>query len=56
VCFQNRQKRESEVPVLWNQQAKTGRTFPNYKPDITIRDYEKGNYLLVDIAVSADKK
>jgi hypothetical protein len=36
--------------------VKTGRTFPNYKPDITSRDYERGNYLLLDIAVSADKK
>jgi len=35
---------------------KTGRTFPNYKPDMTNRDYEKGNYLSVDIAVPADKK
>jgi hypothetical protein len=30
--------------------------FPNYKPDIASRDYERGNCLLLDIAVSADTK
>ena len=26
--------------VLWNQQVQTGRTIPNNKPDIIIRDNE----------------
>jgi hypothetical protein len=56
VYLQNQKKHECEVPVLWNQQVKTDRTFRNYKPDVTNRDYEKGNYLLVDVAVSGDKK
>jgi hypothetical protein len=30
-----------KVTVLWNQQVHTGRTIPNKKPDITIRDNEK---------------
>jgi hypothetical protein len=27
--------------ILWNQQVRTDRTFPNYKPDIIISDNEK---------------
>jgi len=31
-----------KVTVLWNQQIQTDRTNPNNKPDIIIRDNEKG--------------
>jgi hypothetical protein len=31
-----------KVTILWNQQTQTDRTIPNNKPDIVIRDYEKG--------------
>ena len=34
-----------EVTVLWNQQVQTDRTIPNNKPDIIIRDNEKGMYV-----------
>ena len=30
------------VTILWNQQVQTDRTIPNNKPDIIIRDNEKG--------------
>jgi len=40
---------------LWNQQAQTDRTIPNNKPDITIRDNEKGTYILIDVAISGDR-
>ena len=29
---------------VWNQQVQTDRTIPNNKPDIIIRDNEKGTY------------
>ena len=32
----------SNVTLLWNQQVQTDRTVPNNKPDIIIRDNEKG--------------
>ena len=31
-----------KVTILWNQQVQTDRTIPNNKPDIIIRDNEKG--------------
>ena len=31
-----------KVTILWNQQIRTDRTIPNNKPDIIIRDNEKG--------------
>jgi hypothetical protein len=34
----NNNSREGKVTTLWNQQVRTDRTFPNNKPDITIRD------------------
>ena len=39
-----------KVNILWNQQIKTDRTIPNNKPDIIIRDNEKGT-----VAVSGDR-
>ena len=38
--------------ILWNQQAQTDR---NNKPDIIIRDNEKGTCMLIDVATSGDR-
>jgi hypothetical protein len=40
---------------LWNQQVQTDRTIPNHKPDIIIRDNEKGTCILIDVAISGDR-
>jgi len=40
---------------LWNQEVQTDRTIPNKKPDIIIRDNEKGTCMLIDVAISGDK-
>ena len=44
-----------KVTILWNQQVQTDRTFPNNKPDIIIRDNEKGTCMLIDVAISGDR-
>jgi ABC-type glycerol-3-phosphate transport system substrate-binding protein len=36
--------------------VQTDRTIPNNKPDITIRDNEKGTCMLIDVAISGDRK
>jgi hypothetical protein len=41
--------------MLWNQQLQTDRTTPNNKPDIIIRDNEKGTCMLIDAAISGDR-
>jgi len=43
------------VPILWNQQAQIDRTIPNNKPDVIIRDNEKGTCMLIDVAISGDR-
>jgi len=40
---------------LWNKQVQTDRSIPNNKPDIIIRDNEKGTCLLIDVAISRDR-
>ena len=45
-----------KVTILWNQQVQTDRTIPNNKPDIIIRDNEKGTCMLIHVANSGDKK
>jgi len=45
----------SKVTLLWNQQVQTDRTIPNNKPDIIIRDNEKGTCMLIDVAISVDR-
>ena len=42
---------EGKEIVLWNQQVQTDRTIPNNKPDIIIRDNEKGTCMLIDVAI-----
>ena len=44
-----------KMTILWNQQVQTDRTIPNSKPDIIIRDNEKGTSMLIDVAISGDK-
>jgi len=46
-----------KVTILWNQQVpvQTDRTIRNNKPDIIIRDNEKGTCMLVDVAISGDR-
>jgi hypothetical protein len=44
-----------KVTILWNQQIQTDRTIPNNKPDIIIRDNEKGTCMLIDVAILGDK-
>ena len=36
-----------KVTILWNQQVKTDRTIPINKPDIIIRDNEKGTCMFM---------
>ena len=40
---------------MWNQQVQTDRTVPNNKPDIIIRDDEKGTCMLMDVAILGDR-
>ena len=42
---------EYKVTVFWNQQLQTEKTIPNNKPDIVIRDNEKGTCMLIDSAI-----
>jgi hypothetical protein len=46
---------EGKVTILWNQQVQTDRTIPNNKPDIIIRDNEKGTCMLIDVAIRGDR-
>jgi hypothetical protein len=41
--------------MLCNKQAKTDRTIPSNKPDIIIRNNEKGKRVLIDTALSEDR-
>jgi len=44
-----------KVTVLWNQQVQTDRIITNNKPDIIIRDNEKGTCMLIDAAISGER-
>jgi hypothetical protein len=46
---------EGKVNILLNQQLKTDRNMPNNRPDIKIRDNEKGTCMLMDVAISGDR-
>ena len=39
---------------MWNQQIQTDRNISN-KPDIIIRDNEKGTCMLIDVEISGDR-
>jgi hypothetical protein len=36
--------------------VQTDRTIPNNKPEIIIRDNKNGTHVLIDVAISGDKK
>jgi len=40
---------------VWNQQIQTDRTIPNNKPDIIIRDNEKGTCMLINVEISGHR-
>jgi hypothetical protein len=44
-----------KVTILWNPQVQTDRTTPSNKPDIIIRDNEKGICMLIDASISGDR-
>ena len=44
-----------KVTILLNQQVQTDRTIPNNKPDIIIRDNEKGTCMLIEVAILGDR-
>ena len=44
-----------KVTILWNRQVQTDRTIPNNKPDIAIRDNEKGTCMLTEVEISGDR-
>jgi len=46
---------EGKVTILRNQQVQTERTIPINKPDVIIRDSEKGTCILLDIGISGDR-
>jgi hypothetical protein len=46
---------EGKVNILWNQQMQTDRTIPKSKPDIIIRDNEKGTCMTIDVAIPGDR-
>jgi len=41
--------------ILWNQKVQIDRNIPSNKPHIIIRDDEKGNCMLIDVAISGDR-
>jgi hypothetical protein len=43
------------VTILWIQEVQTDRTIPNNKPDIIIRENEKGTSILIDAAIPGDR-
>jgi hypothetical protein len=45
----------SKVTILRNKQVQTDRTVPNNKPEIIIRDNEKGTCMLIGVAMSRDR-
>jgi len=40
-----------KAAILWNEQVQNDRTVRNNKPDIIIRDNEKGTRMLIDVAI-----
>ena len=44
------------VTTFWTRQVQTGRTIPNNKTDIVIRDNDKGTCLVIDVAISGDDR
>jgi hypothetical protein len=43
------------IIIITNKQVQADRTIPNNKPDIVIRDHEKGKCMLIDVAIPGDR-
>ena len=52
---QSKLRAEGKVTILWNQQVQTERTIPINKPDVIIRDSEKGTCMLIDAGISGER-
>jgi hypothetical protein len=46
---------EGKVIILWSQHVRNGRTVPNNRLDIDIRDNKKGTCMLIAVAISGDR-
>ena len=46
---------EGKATTFLNLQVKTDRTIPNNKPNIIIRNNEKGTHVLTDAEISGDR-
>jgi hypothetical protein len=55
VYNNNNNNNNNNNTILWNQQVQTEKTIPNNKPDIVIRDNEKGTCMLIDVAIPGDR-
>jgi len=44
-----------KITILCNQKIQTDTTIPNNKPDIIIRDNEKGTCVVIDVGISGDR-
>jgi hypothetical protein len=42
---------DGKVTILCNELLQTGRTVHNHKPDIIMRDNNKGTCVLIDVAI-----
>jgi hypothetical protein len=43
-----------KVTTLWPRQVQIGRAICTSKPDVIIRDIDKGTCLVIDVAISGD--
>jgi hypothetical protein len=52
--YNNNNNNNNNYYYYSNEQLKTDRTIPNNKPDIVIRNNEKGTCMLIDVANTGD--
>jgi hypothetical protein len=55
IYYNNNNNNNNNNSIFWNQQVQTDRTIPNNKPDIIIRDNEKGTCVQIDVATPGDR-
>ena len=46
---------QEDVTVWWNQAVHTDREFPANRPDITIKNKKEKAYILINMAIPADR-
>ena len=46
---------EGKVTILWTRQVQADKTILNSKPEIIIRDNEKGAHMLIDFAILVNR-